>query len=191
MKKWFRLSGATVILGLLAFSGCTVTRAGYETAPYRVIEQDGKVELREYPALQIAETGKNGDDFMRLFRYISKDNAAEQKIAMTTPVFMLGTTTTNERMAFVLPTTLSNPPAPANEQVIVRKMEPTTMAVLRFRGGQQGPDGEAATQLRQWLATRNLNALGEPMFGYFDPPWIPGFLCRNEVMIPTAVPKLR
>jgi hypothetical protein len=24
---------------------------------------------------------------------------------------------------------------------------------------------------------------GEPLFGYFDPPWTPSFLRRNEVML--------
>jgi hypothetical protein len=171
-----------------AVTGCQATRAGYASAPYRVLREDGRVELRAYPTLQLAETASGGDDFMRLFRYISKGNAGEQKIAMTTPVFMSGTGTTNRRMAFVLPEKLTEPPAPANAAVKVQRLEPTTYAVLRFRGAQQDPDGPAAKELRAWLANAQLPELGHPMFGYFDPPWTPGFLRRNEVMIPTTAP---
>ncbi len=185
-RIWMTLTG--VALAGLLWTGCAVTRAGYQSAPYRVLEKDGRVELRAYPALRVAETQKGGDDFMRLFRYISKGNATEQKIAMTTPVFMAGEGTTNAQMAFVLPETLTNPPAPASDQVVVRQLPPATYAVLRFRGGQQGPEDEAARELRAWMEHRNLTAQGAPQFAYFDPPWIPGFLCHNEVMILTQTP---
>lgn len=176
-----------VVLGT-ALAGCQLTRAGYETAPFRVMEKDGAVEVREYPVLQVAETPASGDDFMRLFRYISEDNAAQQKIAMTTPVFMNGVGSTNEQMAFVLPETLSKPPVPGNPAVTLREIPPRTVAVRRFRGGQQGPNGPAVFELRAWMAARGLPAEGEPVFAYFDPPWIPGPFRRNEVMIPTRWP---
>lgn len=173
--------GLAVIGGALA--GCQATRAGYATAPYRVLRRDGPVELREYPALQLAETPRGGDDFMRLFHYISKDNTATQKIAMTTPVFMTDVGSDHPKMAFVLPEKLGEAPSPKNQTVAIRQSEPGTFAVLRFHGKPQGPTDEAATQLRQWLATHDLLPLGDPQFAYFDPPWIPGIFCRNEVMI--------
>ena len=182
--------GLGLLAGLLlaTVAGCQATRAGYETAPYRVLRRDGPVEVRAYPALQVAETPSGGDDFMRLFRYISKENSGGQKIAMTTPVFMSGVGSgvgsPGRKMAFVLPGTLEQPPTPKDAQVQVRRTEAGTFAVLRFRGGQQGPDGVAAQKLRAWLASQDLPAVGEPQFAYFDPPWTPGFLRRNEVMIP-------
>lgn len=183
MKK---LLGLALLAGLVlaTVAGCQATRAGYETAPYRVLHKDGSVQVRAYPALQLVETPSGGDDFMRLFRYISKDNADGRKIAMTTPVFMSGVGSPERKMAFVLPESLEQPPAPKDAQVRVNRTEPGTFAVLRFRGGQQGPDGPATRDLRAWLATRGVPALGDPRFAYFDPPWIPGFLRRNEVLIP-------
>ena len=81
-----------VVVGL---AGCKATRAGYESAPYKVVRHDGKFELRDYPSLTVVETpmaggGSNGADgsFNRLFRFITGNNEADQKIAMTTPIFM-------------------------------------------------------------------------------------------------------
>ena len=34
-----------------------------------------------------------------------------------------------------------------------------------------------------------LKELSPPVYGYFDPPWIPGFLRRNEVMLRTDARK--
>ena len=146
------------------------------------------MEVRDYPVLRIAETRQEDDDFMRLFRYISRGNADGQKIAMTTPVFMMGEGTTNAFMAFVLPEGLDRPPAPGISRVRVRELEPKTFAVLRFRGGRQGMDGVAVARLREWMRQSRLPVEGEPRFAYFDPPWTPGFLRRNEVMIPTRIP---
>ncbi|MBM3901592.1 MAG: heme-binding protein [Verrucomicrobia bacterium] len=184
IRRMLLVAGTLLVVGLV-WSGCAMTRAGYESAPYTVLEKSGRIELRRYPILRVAETPRGGDDFMRLFRYISKGNAAGEKIAMTTPVFMEGDGGTNETMAFVLPESLTAPPAPSNGRVSIRELPPSTFAVLRFKGGQQGPDGKAAAELRRWMADRKLPVGGEARFAYFDPPWIPGFLRRNEVMIPT------
>ena len=183
---WWSAS-AVVLLSATVLTGCFATRAGYESAPYRVVRREGKVEIREYPALKVVETATGGDDFMRLFRYISKDNAAEQKIAMTTPVLMTGVGSDAKKMAFVLPEKMETPPAPKDGKVAVRRVEPGTFAVLRFRGGQQGPEGQAARTLQAWMEEKRLQATGPAQFGYFDPPWTPGFLRRNEVMVPTVL----
>ena len=77
---------------VVVVAGCKATRAGYESAPYKMVRRDGKFELRDYPALTVVETpmgggGSNGANgsFNRLFRFITGNNEAKQKIAMTTP----------------------------------------------------------------------------------------------------------
>ncbi|MBX3733166.1 MAG: heme-binding protein [Verrucomicrobiae bacterium] len=187
MNRRFSLALIAVAAGgALGIAGCQVTRAGYESAPYQVLFEEEGVEVRQYPALRVARTPASGDDFMRLFRYISKGNEAEQKIAMTTPVLMAGVGTTNASMAFVLPAGLDAPPAPTGDAVAVTALEPATYAVRRFRGSRQGADGDAVGELEVWMRARNLPQEGAPVFAYYDPPWIPGFLRRNEVMIPTT-----
>ena len=42
---------------------------------------------------------------------------------------------------------------------------------------------KALAELQAWLAWENLKGDGTPIYGYFDPPWTPSFLRRNEVML--------
>ena len=177
----------------LIFVGCRATRSGYESATYQVVRTDGKFELRDYPSLAVVETpmaaSANSDDgsFMRLFRFITGANEAKQKIAMTTPVFMSGNDT-NRTMAFVLPAklTAASAPKPADGAVTVRELPGGRFAVLRFSGGRSAKrESETLARLQTWLAAQGLKASASPVYGYFDPPWTPSFLRRNEVMLRT------
>ncbi len=189
---WIALS-IVVVAVVLILAGCQVTRAGYESAPYKVVRSDGKFELRDYPALTVVETPMtrpNGSDgsFMRLFRFITGANDAKQKIAMTTPVFMSGNST-NLTMAFVLPANLqtASAPKPADGAVTVRELPAGRFAVMLFSGGQDAKrEAESLARLRAWLERERLISLSEPVYGYFDPPWTPSFLRRNEVMLRTT-----
>ena len=183
------------VLAVLILAGCQATRAGYETASYKVVRTDGKFELRDYPAMAVVETttirSAKGNDgsFMRLFRFISGNNAAKEKIAMTTPVFMSGHDT-NATMAFVLPAKLKTGevPKPTDGAVAVRELAAGRFAVLRFRGGQNAKNEAAALEkLKTWTAAEKLKTDSAPVFGYFDPPWTPPFLRRNEVMLRTEL----
>ena len=73
------------LAGLISV-GCASVRAGYDSAPYKVVRTDGNFEVRDYAALVLVETPMRGADgsFMRLFRFIGGNNAAKQKLAMTT-----------------------------------------------------------------------------------------------------------
>jgi len=182
-----------VIMVLLAGAflvGCQTTRSHYESAPYQVVRASGQFELRDYPQLTLVETpmaAVNGDNnsFMRLFRFIGGGNAAKQKIAMTTPVFMAGSSS-NATMAFVLPAKMGpgEVPRPADAAVQVREVPAGRFAVLRFHGGRNARNEAASLrQLRAWMQTETLAETGGPVFGYFDPPWTLPFLRRNEVML--------
>jgi DNA gyrase inhibitor GyrI len=188
---WIALS-ILVVAAVLILAGCRATRAGYESAPYQVTRSDGKFELRDYPALTVVETpmadasGSDGS-FMRLFRFITGANEAKQKIAMTTPVFMSGSDT-NATMAFVLPAKLktASVPKPADGAVTVRELPPGRFAVLRFSGGRSAKhEAETLARLKAWMEVEKLGVLSPPVYGYFDPPWTPAFLRRNEVMLRT------
>jgi hypothetical protein len=59
----------------------------------------------------------------------------------------------------------------------------TRFAVLRYSGGRSASnESEALERLRAWMKSEGLKELSAPVYGYFDPPWTPAFLRRNEVM---------
>jgi DNA gyrase inhibitor GyrI len=185
--------GLAITSGLVAV-GCGAVRGGYESASYRVTRSEGRFEVRDYPALTVAETAMvnpgNGSDgsFNRLFRFITGGNQANQKIAMTTPVLM-SSDAKGATMAFVMPAEMKSEkvPKPSDDAVTVRELAPGRFAVLRFSGNRnEKNEAQALASLREWMRKEGLKELSPPNYGYFDPPWTPGFLRRNEVMVRVA-----
>ena len=185
-----------VLAGIFAWN--TMARAAYESAEYKVVESDGKFEVREYPDLMLVATttkldaqGRDGS-FMKLFRYISGANESDKKISMTTPVFMENDKEDSAvQMGFVMPKDIAvdGVPAPTGEGVDVRKRIGGRFAVLRFSGQLNVKSAkESEAKLRAWMATKGLVAddsfesSGVETAGY-DPPFTPGPLRRNEVLI--------
>ncbi len=176
-----------VATGLLVFAlgitSCGTSRSGYETAPYKVIRTEGDFEIREYPEMKIVTTARDADSssFKRLFRYIDGGNVEKEKIAMTTPVFMV-----RGKMAFVLPEKhKAATPAPASAQVGVDTMKAQRVAVLRYNGRRtQSSEPQALAKLEAWMQQNHLSQAGAPFSAYYDPPWTPGSLRRNEVLVP-------
>lgn len=182
-----------LLLGVLGSVAWKLTaRSAYESAEYGVLESDGSFEIREYPDLMLASTGMrdsrgNDGSFMRLFRYISGANEAEQKVAMTIPVFMEEMEEPSQgRMGFVLPKGVASQgvPAPVGEGVQIRKRGGGRFAVARFAGQLDvASAGAAEKRLRDWAKTKGLNVHDEAEVAGYDPPWTPGPLRRNEVLL--------
>lgn len=181
-------------IGVSMVAGWKLTaRAAYESAEYEVIEKDGPIEIRKYPELVLVTTptrferqGKDGS-FMRLFRYISGANTTKQKVAMTTPVFMSsGDDQTTGRMAFVIPKQVADKgaPRPAGDRVELQRRAGGRFAVIRFSGRLNSDSySKAEKKLRAWLAERGIQAEAASETAGYDPPWTPGPLRRNEVLI--------
>ncbi len=182
MKKTFAFIAGLFII-IITVAACATSRAGYETAPYKVIRADGSFEIREYPELKIATTARQGDDssFMKLFRYIDGGNEAKVKIAMTTPVFMV-----EGKMAFVLPEKQkASTPAPASDAIVIDTMKAQRVAVYRFSGSRtKDSEPQALARLKAWTQQNKLQEAGAPFSAYYDPPWTPGLMRRNEVLVP-------
>lgn len=181
----------SVLATLAVVAGCKSSRSGYATAPFKVKHASGKFELRDYPKLTLVETAmadaEGNSGFGRLFGFISGRNEGAQKIAMTTPVFMSGDEGQTS-MAFVMPAELNaaQVPKPTDQSVSIREVPADLYAVLCFSGGRNSKnEAEALSQLKTWMAAEGLSVLSPPVFAYFDPPWTPSFLRRNEVMLRT------
>ena len=172
-----------------AFWLVSTSRAATETPDYKVIRTDGKFEIRDYPALTIATTPMNKDGmnggFGELFRFITGKNEGAEKIEMTAPV-LIESTKDKKTMSFIMPgkTVEKGVPKPAGETVSLGKVEASRFAVLRFGGGRTAKNEKAAIEkLQTWLDGQKLTAQGDPILAYYDPPWTPVFLRRNEVLI--------
>ena len=130
-----------------------------------------------------------GDDgsFMRLFGYISGSNDQEQKVAMTTPVFMESDDDDDAQgqMGFVIPRKVSDAriPEPSSDNVQIRKRAGGKFAVIRFSGRLDGELlSDSENKLRSWMEDRELVPDGDAEIAGYDPPWTPGPFRRNEIL---------
>ncbi len=185
-----------------------------EEPPYRVVERDGRYELRDYAGYLLAETRVEAPfldagniAFGRLFRYISGNNAARQEIAMTAPVTQAPAKAARGRgekiamtapvnqvadgdaflVGFVVPAkyTRDTVPQPLDPAVRIRAVPAQLTASWRYSGRWTETNFQSAlTELRAVLGTRGLVVAGEPVIARYDPPFMPTFLRRNEVLVP-------
>ncbi|MGB0694299.1 MAG: heme-binding protein [Rhodospirillaceae bacterium] len=110
------------VLGVAAMAVYRITHT-VETPDYVVQRSEGDFEVRDYPALVVAQITKPGD--------------------RGTAVQFSGSWT-DERFS------------------------------------------HHAARLEGWLAANNLTAIGTPEFGYYNDPFTPGFMRRNEVLVEIA-----
>ena len=178
-------------VGLIAVAWWIYKRSRFdaEPTPYIVLRRDSPFEVRRYPSLPAATTPIRGDNeaaFMRLFRFIDRHNSTGEKIAMTTPVFFDGQPGAQERMTFVMPeeTVRTGIPLPSAGAITLEERPAQRVAVYRFSGSNRlAREWEAVARLRAWVTSEGLQTLGEPIIAYYDAPFIPGFLRRNEAML--------
>jgi hypothetical protein len=175
---------------------------------YRVMEQEGNFELRRYEPYLVAETIVEGDfdtvgneGFRRLFDYISGKNRKQQSITMTAPVSQKTesekismTAPVNQvrvgekyQITFVMPAkyTLETLPEPLDTRVKLKAVPGQLIAALRYSGTwSKERYEEKRIRLQVQMKQKNLEPAGEPIFARYNPPFMPWFLRRNEVLIP-------
>ena len=187
--KWL-LAFLLVALSAIAFGGYVLA---VEEPAYRTVLKDGAFEIRDYPALVVAETTATGSQweaggqgFRALAGYIFGGNRNQRKIAMTAPVGM--TQTGGEWVVrFTMPRgyALDTLPKPDNARVALREAPPTRFAVLGFSGlAREGTVADRKAELSAWIAKRQLRPTGPATLAQYNPPWTLWFLRRNEVMVP-------
>lgn len=182
--------------------------------PYTSVRQDGDIEIRDYAPMIIAEVATSGpqndalyDGFRALAGYIFGGNRTAEEIAMTAPVVQQPENGTEIAMTapviqrpdggtegwtigFVMPEewTMATLPVPADPAITLREVPTRRVAVIRFSGMADDDLIAANTaQLVRWLEREQLTAIGPPTNAFYNAPWIPGFLRRNEVMVEIAI----
>ncbi len=209
------LLAATAVMLL---SGCSVFGgASVEEAPYELVRKDKQFEIRDYAPVVVAQTQvvgaassrKAGNEaFSRLFDYISGENEAQQKIAMTAPVISeVRDNESSEKIAmtapvmfekegdawryqFVLPQsyTMETAPRPLNPEVSIARTESRRVATVTYAGlGREAARASNTLALLDWVEAQGLRMLSEPRWAGYNPPWtLPPFR-RNEVMVDVSV----
>ena len=186
----YLVAGVLAAILVLVVAWYVQTR-NVETASYQVVESDGDIEIRDYPALVVAEVTRTGprdqavrSGFGPLARYIFAKERDGEKIAMTAPVTQKdqgGTWT----IQFIMPSSydLQRLPKPADADVKLRELPATRRVAIRFSGWWSDELFKAKdAELRTWLASKGLAPSGTPTFAYYNDPFTPGFLRRNEIL---------
>ena len=91
------------------------------------------------------------------------------------------------RTQFVMPEnyTLDTLPKPENPSVSLRVVPSTEYAVIRFSGlTGKNKVAKKTQELESWMQEKSLESTQAPSLARYDPPWIPPFLRRNEILIP-------
>lgn len=169
-----------------------------ERPDYTTVESDDAIEIRDYPDLIVAQTTAPGErktalgaGFRRLADYIfakRRGGAVSdyQKIAMTAPVLSDRSEGATWRTRFIMPAryTLATLPQPARE-VETTTLRARRVAAIRFSGMGSDAALEAHEhELRQWLSEHGFRPAGPAEYAFYDAPFVPGPLRRNEVLIP-------
>ena len=169
-----------------------------ERQEFKVLRAYKDFELREYLPCVIAEVKvsaqysvASSSAFSTLFNYISKGNKSSQKIAMTAPVITAQKADSSESaewyVSFVMPSgsTFGHLPQPNDSQVTLRELDTETCVAKSFRGRATDELSRKITEeLRANSSKAKIALSKETRICRFDPPFKPGFLQYNEIVIP-------
>jgi hypothetical protein len=181
-----------------------------QSPDYSVIRKYKNIELRQYSAfikaeVEIEESSYRGaifKGFRILADYIFGNNLGNkniemtspvqvsegQKIAMTKPVTISGDDSYS--VAFIMPSeyTLATLPEPKNSAISFSEVDSRTMAAIAFSGFyREGQVEKAKQRLKRWLEDEKIPIVGPFIMAGYNPPWVPWFLARNEVLVPVSV----
>lgn len=171
-----------------------------ETLAFDVIEDQGDIQIRRYAPHLLATVTVAGDfdaagsqAFRPLFDFISGANAGEEKIAMTAPVLQQASgpqspdQTHGWAISFVMPDRHSAQtlPAPRSAEIRISQQPGGLMAAVTYRGGWgRAKYLENEQRLLNGLQSSTLVICGTPRWARYDPPFMPWFLRKNEILIP-------
>ena len=197
-----------VLLTVMFITGGGNSAVAIEEVPYTVIEQKGAFELRQYSPHIVAETTVEGafdqvgsEGFRRLADYINGENRTKQSIAMTAPVSQeaqpekiamtapVGQEKSGDRwrITFVMPSkyALDTLPEPVDSRIDIKQEPGRLVAAVRYSGTwSRKRYEENKARLLAWIEERGFKQTAEPVWARYNPPFMPWFLRRNEILIP-------
>ena len=190
----------TRIFTIIALLFATPAWAEYERPSYNVVLKEDGLEIRDYAPAVVIETqvlasrrDAASEAFRSLFNYISGDNTARLEIPMTSPVAQTqavegpGNVSGKWAIRFFLPKNLSdeNIPQPLQKDVNIVTLAAQRFASVSFKGTQNDKKVSKYTaRLREFISQKGYGVSGEPVYAFYDPPFVPWFLRDNEILLP-------
>ena len=199
MRRLFLLCVALILSGPLM---------AIEEPAYAVESRSGDIEFRRYAPFVVARTTLPAEmerteaanaAFFILFKYIQGANTAKASIAMTAPVLQdKGTRiamtapviqdagSDGWRVAFVLPAefNMTNAPVPTDERVTLELVPERRAAALQYSGRWTEANVARYTErLLQGVKAAGAIASGPVETAYYNAPYVPPFMRRNEVIV--------
>lgn len=197
VKHAVTLLFATAVVGVGVWTaGSLYVMRDVDSPAYEVLSNTAEYEIRRYPALLIAQTRtetkptgeKSADSLFRVLAgFIFGDNAQEQNIAMTAPVFMSATSdTSTPMMQFIMPAhyTANTLPNPLDDRIAIRTLPARVVAVRQFGwfASQEIRRAQLAALLKS-LQRDGITPTGEPVYAGYQPPFSVPFMKRHEMMV--------
>jgi hypothetical protein len=179
---------------------------------YTTVLTSGTLSIRQYPPQLVAsvtltpDEGTRNTAFRILADYIFGKNAGNENIGMTAPVRIddasparsgenIGMTAPvrideaaggNVHMVFYMPAryTSSTLPIPTDGRVKIAEEPARTVGVAQFSWWlTDAKFAENTEKLAAWLKTKGYTVTGKPEQNYFNAPFTPPWLRRNEVWL--------
>ena len=165
---------------------------GVSERSYTVISKDNNIEIRHYEKVIAAEVYTAGDRsnaaneaFRILFKFISGKNQSATKIAMTAPVSQVKTSEKQWKTTFYMPAnfTKQSTPVPSDSRIIIKEIQKVKLAAIVFSGfANQKNLSKHENVLINYLKDADINVEPTPVYAFYDAPYVPWFLKRNEVL---------
>ncbi len=163
-----------------------------ETPAYEVISSQGKIEIRQFGPMFVAEVQVQGEradaiskGFPLLADYIFGNSTTRQNIAMTAPI-QQQSTKDSWLVNFIMPSeySIESLPKPKNDRVALKKIPPQQFIVITFSGTSFDENlREHEEELIELIKSKNISVTGTSKYAFYNPPWTPPLMRCNEVMI--------
>ena len=132
--------------------------------------------------------------FIPLARYIGAKERDGPKISMTAPVMQQKKGYNNWEISFFMPSKFkeSQLPISKNDKIEITTISSSILAVITFNGiANKELLEKKLSKLIKGIQEINYKKIPEtePIYSYYNDPSTPGFLRKNEIMIPVEAVK--
>ncbi len=198
-KMYIIILFSLIILPLLIFGFWILIPFFLENPKYTILEKNNHFQIRKYDEMTIAKITTVGEryeglrkGFIPLARYIGAKDREGPKISMTAPVMQQKIINDNWEISFYMPSKFDTDQLPISEnnQIKIVTAPSTIMAVITFSGVAKTELLENKfTNLNKWIEEINYEIIlgSKPIYSYYNDPSTPGFLRKNEIMIPVEI----